>query len=417
MRAVVAATKLTIPGSRQPLVPRPELGARLDGDHRMALVSAPAGYGKTATLSSWAHERAPSVAWLSCDPSDAEPTRFMAGLLAAISTRWPGAADDALVLLDRDGNDLYDAAVAVANELADVDGAGVIVVDDLHLATPSRAVLAAFIDALPANVMFVAGTRSDPPLSLARLRLHGDLLELRTADLRFTPAETARFFELRGVTMATDELLRLHHLTEGWPAGVQLAAIALRARRRLRLVHGRPRQHRSGGGRLPRERGARPAAAGARGVPPRDVRPRHVRCRAVRSGHGQRGLPRSSSSACSPTASSSSRSTTGRTATATTTCSARSCGLASPRRAARSSAPRTNGRAGRSRTGVTRQAPCSTAWPWATSSGPGTSCGRPSAASSACRTAPTRRSPRCASGCTSSARRSSTATRPGSSSS
>ena len=64
-----------IPGSRQPLVPRPELGARLDGDHRMALVSAPAGYGKTATLSSWADGRAASVAWLSCDPADAEPAR------------------------------------------------------------------------------------------------------------------------------------------------------------------------------------------------------------------------------------------------------------------------------------------------------------------------------------------------------
>ena len=87
MRAVVAATKLTIPRSRQPLVPRPDLEELLDSDYRVGLVSAPAGYGKTATLSSWALDRPDVVAWLSCDPSDAEPTRFMSCLLAAISTR------------------------------------------------------------------------------------------------------------------------------------------------------------------------------------------------------------------------------------------------------------------------------------------------------------------------------------------
>ena len=102
---VVAATKLTIPRSRRPLLPRPRLHARLDEDYRLALVSAPAGYGKTAALAMWAAEHRDRVAWLSCDPADAEPTRFMAGLLAALATRWPGVADDAYVLLERDGAD------------------------------------------------------------------------------------------------------------------------------------------------------------------------------------------------------------------------------------------------------------------------------------------------------------------------
>ena len=138
---VVAATKLTIPRSRRPLVPRPGLSARLDEDYRLALVSAPAGYGKTAALAMWAAGHRDRVAWLSCDPADAEPTRFMAGLLAALAARWPGVADDAYVLLERDGADIYDAAAAVANELATIGSPGVIVVDDLHLAAPDPALL------------------------------------------------------------------------------------------------------------------------------------------------------------------------------------------------------------------------------------------------------------------------------------
>ena len=137
------------------------------------------------------------------------------------------SADDAFVLLERDGANTYDSAVAVANELATVDAPGVIVVDDLHLAAPAPAMLTAFIEALPDGFRFVAGTRSDPPLSLARLRLRGELLELRGDDLRFGAAEMSDFFELHDVPLAADELVRLHELTEGWPAGAQLAAIAL----------------------------------------------------------------------------------------------------------------------------------------------------------------------------------------------
>ena len=124
---------------------RQELSARLDGVYRVGLVSAPAGYGKTATLASWAAARSDGVAWLSCDPMDAEPTRFMAGLLTAISGRWPGVADDAFVLLERSGGNTYDSAVAVANEMVTVEMGGVIVVDDLHLAAPAPTMLNAFI--------------------------------------------------------------------------------------------------------------------------------------------------------------------------------------------------------------------------------------------------------------------------------
>jgi LuxR family maltose regulon positive regulatory protein len=227
-RTVVAATKLTIPTSRRSTVPRPELLARLDGDYRVALVSAPAGYVKTATLAAWAADLGEPMAWLSCDPSDVEPTRFMTCLLSTLSKSWPGVADDAFVLLERGGANSHDAAVAAANELAAVDGRGVIVVDDLHLAAPDPGLLTAFIGALPERFRFVTGTRSDPPLSLARWRLRGDLLELRSDDLRFGDAEVAEFFGLHEMSLSAAELMRLHELTEGWPAGVQLAAIALR---------------------------------------------------------------------------------------------------------------------------------------------------------------------------------------------
>ncbi len=123
-RTVVAATKLTIPRSRRPLMARPELTARLDGDYRLALVSAPAGYGKTAVIASWAAAHRDGVAWLSCDPSDAEPTRFVCALLSAISARWPGVADDAFALLDWPGATTYDTAVAAANGLATLDAPG-----------------------------------------------------------------------------------------------------------------------------------------------------------------------------------------------------------------------------------------------------------------------------------------------------
>ncbi|HEY4607857.1 MAG TPA: hypothetical protein VIH06_01600, partial [Ilumatobacteraceae bacterium] len=204
------------------------MSARLDQpDYRLAMVAAPAGYGKTATVASWAAAQPQDVAWLSCDSTDAEPSRFMAGLLASISVKWPGVADDALVMLERDGAGTHDAAVAVANELASVATPGVIVVDDLHLAKPAPVMLSAFIDALPDHFRLVFGSRSDLPMSLARLRVHGRLLELRSDDLRFTAPQTAEFSRLQGLSLEAGEVQILHDLTEGWPAGAQLAALAL----------------------------------------------------------------------------------------------------------------------------------------------------------------------------------------------
>jgi LuxR family transcriptional regulator, maltose regulon positive regulatory protein len=225
--AVVAASKLRVPRSRRPFVPRLALNLRLDEDYGLALVSAPAGYGKTAALSSWASQHVDHLAWLTCDRADAKPSRFMRGLLSAIALRWPGVAEHAFDLLEHDGADTCDVAVALANGLATIGSPGVIVVDDLHLAAPDPAVLMALIEALPHDFRFVAGTRLDPPLPLSRLRLRGDLLELRSHALTFAAAELSEFFALQGLELTDAELSRLQEVTEGWPAGAQLAALAL----------------------------------------------------------------------------------------------------------------------------------------------------------------------------------------------
>ena len=228
LRNVIATTKLAIPTPRRALVPRPDLSARLDEPgYHLGLVAAPAGYGKTATLASWASAQPHDLAWLSCDPTDAEPSRFMLGLLTAVSVKWPGVADDALVLLEREGAHTYDAAVSVANELGSIGAPGVLVIDDLHLARPAPELLSGFVDALPDQFRLVFGSRSDLPISLARLRIQGGLLELRSDDLRFSAPHTAEFTRLQGLALEPEELATLHHLTEGWPAGAQLAALAL----------------------------------------------------------------------------------------------------------------------------------------------------------------------------------------------
>ena len=223
-----AATKLTIPMSVRPTVARPHLHDRLDGgDYQVGVVSAPAGFGKTSLLSTWARANEESTAWLSCNPADAEPARFWGGLLSAVGARWPGVGDDAAVLLQRNSSS-EDLAVALANDMGEADVPIAIVIDDFHRAPRTPAVFGSLISMLPSNVRVVLGTRVDPPLPLGRLRVAGSLLELHSDDLCFSPAETAAALELNGVATDPTQVSRLHDLTEGWPAGVQLATLAMR---------------------------------------------------------------------------------------------------------------------------------------------------------------------------------------------
>jgi LuxR family maltose regulon positive regulatory protein len=225
---LISTTKLSVPRLPRSAISRPQLVERLThADYRLALVVAPAGFGKTSVLVEWVTSHPDPVAWLSCDDADAEPAHFWTGLLAAVGARWPGAGDDAAVLLRRDGTDSRNMAVSLGNDLGVVGRPAVIVVDDLHLAGPSPGVLPALIGALPGNVQLVLGSRADPPFSVAKLRLAGQLLELRSRDLRFSAEEAAELLARAAVPVDGDEVGRLYELSEGWPAGLQLAALSL----------------------------------------------------------------------------------------------------------------------------------------------------------------------------------------------
>jgi LuxR family transcriptional regulator, maltose regulon positive regulatory protein len=234
----VLATKLFPPTRRSGLVARERLADQLDGTlnpgHRLTLVSAPAGFGKTTLLSDWITRLPPHqhrVGWLSLDDGDNALPRFLTHLWAALS---------------RAGLDLDPAALqgapasatltAVLNELvrAGKDRPGshwLLVLDDYHVieAPEVHDAVTFLLDHVPDDLHLLVATRSDPPLPLSRLRSRGQLTELRAADLRFAAAEAREFLtEVMGLRLTEADVHALGERTEGWIAGLQLAALSLR---------------------------------------------------------------------------------------------------------------------------------------------------------------------------------------------
>ncbi len=249
-------TKFYFPPPRPGLVPRPHLVAQLDeGLHqpggfgrKLTLVSAPAGYGKTTLVSAWLQGRPPPgsgegrdayrCAWLALDEDDNDLARFLGYLISAIN-RGSGSGDPpvqrALGLL---GSSQPPPSTAVLttliNEVAARPDQFVLVLDDYHLieAEPIQAALAYLLEHLPPQLHLVVATREDPLLPLARLRARGQLAELRAADLRFSVAEATRFLnQAMGLSLSHEDIEALESRTEGWIAGLQLAAISLQGRK------------------------------------------------------------------------------------------------------------------------------------------------------------------------------------------
>ena len=226
---MVRSSKLIVPYPVGPRVRRPGLVERIErATQACSLVVAPTGFGKTTAMAEWAKTTDAAVAWLSCDEADAAPSQFWSDLIAAVSSRWPGAGDDAALVLERGLGATDDVVTSLSNDLADIDGSAVIVVDDVQLAQPAQGALFSLVRALPSRGRVVLGSRRDPAFSVAKLRVDGGLFELRAADLAFSRDETTAFFELAGLTIDQGDLDRLHVLNEGWPGGLQLAALALR---------------------------------------------------------------------------------------------------------------------------------------------------------------------------------------------
>ena len=228
-------TKLHIPEVRRGLVPRPRL---VDGPARMSpprltLVSAPPGFGKTTLLASWAEAARTAgrtVAWVSLEETEQQPTAFWGYVVSALDGAAPGVGAGALALL-RSANPPVEAVLTlVLNELSARPEGLDLVLDDYHLADgPAIADDVAFLLLhLPPHVHLVIGTRADPALPLARLRARGELAEVRAAALRFTIEEVAAYLNgVAGLDLTTSDIAALEGRTEGWIAALQLAALSL----------------------------------------------------------------------------------------------------------------------------------------------------------------------------------------------
>lgn len=237
------ATKLFTPTPRRQLVARPrlveQLDSSLDASHRLTVVSAPAGFGKTTLLSDWLTRRDPSqtptrVAWFSLDDGDNDLPRFLTHVVAAL--QGVGLEVDVGVLESMDAASTSAALTALVNDVARAgedapETQWILVLDDYHaiVAPAVHEAVTFLLDYLPAQLHLVVATRSDPPLPLARLRSRGQLTEVRAADLRFTGTEARDFLNrVMGLDLSSADVGALEERTEGWIAGLQLAALSLR---------------------------------------------------------------------------------------------------------------------------------------------------------------------------------------------
>ena len=258
MDGSLLSTKLYIPTPRPASVARPQLLARLDaclrGGGKLILVCAPAGFGKTSLLVDWLHAGGPQgaagsvaalpaastplrAAWVSLDQADNDPTRFWSYVMAALEGALSGVGAALLQALQTSQPPPIETLLALAinalDEAARRQGPLALVLDDYHLIdTPAiHGALTFLLDRLPPQVCLILTSRADPPLPLARWRARNQLVELRAADLRFTPEEAAHFFgATMGLTLTAPDVAALEARTEGWAAGLHLAALALQGR-------------------------------------------------------------------------------------------------------------------------------------------------------------------------------------------
>ncbi|NTU82219.1 MAG: helix-turn-helix transcriptional regulator [Chloroflexales bacterium] len=236
MPTQVLATKLFIPPPRPNAVLRAGLIARLNEglQHRLTLISAPAGFGKTTLASAWLAACGRPAAWLSLDNADTDPARFLAHLVAALQTLAPTIGADVVGLLQSPQPPPIEALLPLLlNQIATLPQPALLVLDDYHVldARPIDQALAFLVEHLPPQLHLVIATREDPPLPLARLRARGHVTELRAADLRFTQDEAAAFLtQVMGLSLSAEDIAALEARTEGWIAGLQLAALSLQGR-------------------------------------------------------------------------------------------------------------------------------------------------------------------------------------------
>ena len=258
MPAPILATKLYIPPPRPGIVPRPRLVERLNeglaAGRKLALISASAGFGKTTLVSEWvaaltpvpsleARDSSPEigrggmgvrVAWLSLDEGDNDLSRFLTYLISALQTIAANIGKGVLDILQSPQPPPTESILtALLNDITSISDSFILVLDDYHVidSQPVDRALVFMVEHLPPQMHLVIASREDPPLPLARLRARGQSTELRAADLRFTPAEAAEFLNrVMGLNLSEEDIAALETRTEGWIAGLQLAALSMQGR-------------------------------------------------------------------------------------------------------------------------------------------------------------------------------------------
>ncbi len=230
-------TKLYVPPLRPGLVPRPRLIELLDEGvtRKLTLISAPAGFGKTTLISEWIQQCGRPVAWLSLDGGDNDPVHFLAYIIAALQTIVANVGENIpSALQSPQPPPIESLLTGLINEIADASDSAsypfALILDDYHVleAQPIHAALIFLLDHLPAQMHLIITTREDPPLPLARWRARGQMTEIRAGDLRFREAEAAAFLnQAMGLELASDDIAALEARTEGWIAGLHLAALSL----------------------------------------------------------------------------------------------------------------------------------------------------------------------------------------------
>ena len=229
-------TKLYPPGVRDEWVERSALiGELARSVTKLVLVDAPAGFGKTILVAQWRASKAETrpFAWVSLDRGDGDPTRLWWYVVSALTRACPQIDGEAILAELRAQAPGFPGSVLpmLANELAALSAPVVLVLDDYHMIKDRgcHEQLEFLLQHLPPTAQIVLITRADPPLPLARLRAAGEMTEVRARELRFTPGETAELLTaVAGIELGEPDLSQLMERTEGWPAGVYLAAISLR---------------------------------------------------------------------------------------------------------------------------------------------------------------------------------------------
>jgi LuxR family maltose regulon positive regulatory protein len=236
-------TKLYAPAWRASMVSRPRLVERMTQGlgGRLTLVSAPAGFGKTTLLAEWvagASASAGSVGWVSLDPGDNDPAVFWSYVLAALLAVRPDLGERSRALLNSPQPPPIETVLTpLINEIGANGHPLVLVLDDYHVIDASHVHdgIVFLLDHMPSCLHLVLASRSDPPLALARLRARRDLTEVRSADLRFTSDEATCFLNrVMGLDLSSAKMAALEERTEGWIAGLQLAALSMQGRADMR---------------------------------------------------------------------------------------------------------------------------------------------------------------------------------------